>query len=94
MEAGIVEDCGKFSSVMAPGLHCLIPCVQSLRSRVGLKIRHLEVMCDTKTKDNVFVRVVVAVQYKVRAIPSPLPIIHTTSKSSVFHVDGLLLCYD
>ena len=72
MEAGIVEDCGKFSSVMAPGLHCLIPCVQSLRSRVGLKIRHLEVMCDTKTKDNVFVRVVVAVQYKVLAIHDPL----------------------
>jgi len=65
MQAGVVEDCGKFSTVFAPGAHCLIPCIQSLKSRVSLKIRHLDVICDTKTKDNVFVHVVVAIQYKV-----------------------------
>lgn len=30
-----------------------------------MKIRQLDVICDTKTKDNVFVRVAVAVQYQV-----------------------------
>ena len=65
MEAGVVEDCGKFSAIYAPGLHFLIPCYQVIRSEVSLKIRHLDVTCDTKTKDNVFVKVVVAIQYKV-----------------------------
>jgi regulator of protease activity HflC (stomatin/prohibitin superfamily) len=65
MEAGVIEDCGKFSTIFAPGFHVFIPCFQAVRSEVSLKIRHLDIMCDTKTKDNVFVRVVVAIQYKV-----------------------------
>lgn len=32
---------------------------------MSLKIQHLEIPCDTKTKDNVFVSVLVAVQYRV-----------------------------
>ena len=35
-------------------------------ARISLKIQHLEIVCDTKTKDNVFVKVVVAVQYRVK----------------------------
>jgi len=32
---------------------------QSIAKRVSLKIKQLEVNCETKTKDNVFVKVVV-----------------------------------
>eukprot|EP01039_Chlorochromonas_danica_P002509 gene2509-2747_t len=65
MDAGVIENCGKFSRVVPAGWVCLMyPCEQVVRS-VSLRVQYLDVSCDTKTKDNVFVRVVVAVQYKV-----------------------------
>lgn len=36
-----------------------------MTSTVSLRVQYLDVTCDTKTRDNVFVKVVVAVQYKV-----------------------------
>jgi len=65
MEGGIVENCGKLDYVAPPGLVILQWPIQSIRARVSLKIKQLQVSCETKTKDNVFVTVVVAVQYKV-----------------------------
>lgn len=65
MNGGIVENCGTYTKTLPPGLHCLICCVESIRASVSLKIQHLEVDCDTKTKDNVFVKAVIAVQYRV-----------------------------
>jgi hypothetical protein len=51
---------GKFSRVSPAGLVCLnYPC-EAVVAYVGLKLRYMEVHCDTKTKDNVFVKVVVA----------------------------------
>lgn len=35
---------------------------------VSLRIQQLDVACETKTKDNVFVNVVVSVQYQVRPL--------------------------
>jgi regulator of protease activity HflC (stomatin/prohibitin superfamily) len=56
---------GKFDRVIPAGMFCLkFPC-EELKKRISLRIQYLECSCDTKTKDNVFVRVVVAVQYKV-----------------------------
>eukprot|EP01038_Epipyxis_sp_PR26KG_P007452 gene7452-10158_t len=63
--AGIVENCGKFYSVVPAGLTCIFCPFYNLASTISLRIQHVEVACDTKTKDNVFVKVIVAVQYKV-----------------------------
>lgn len=38
----------------------------SVSGAVSLRIQQLDVACETKTKDNVFVNVVVSVQYQVR----------------------------
>lgn len=65
MNAGVIENCGKYSRIAPPGCHCIAFPFQTVTSRVSLKIRNLEVLCDTKSKDNVFVSVIVAVQYKV-----------------------------
>ena len=46
-------------------MNCLICPFESIRSHVSLKINQLDIKCDTKTKDNVFVSVNVAVLYKV-----------------------------
>jgi hypothetical protein len=37
----------------------MCPC-ETIVARVPLRINYMEVQCDTKTKDNVFVKVVVA----------------------------------
>lgn len=66
-EAGIVEYCGKHSRVLTPGIHCLMCPFELLVSRVTMKVRYLEVKCETKTKDNVFVSVIVAILYNVIA---------------------------
>lgn len=42
-----------------------------VRAKLSLKILHLEVNCDTKTRDNVFVNIRVSVQYRV--VPTKVP---------------------
>jgi hypothetical protein len=51
---------GKFKRVLAPGMTCIRFPLERVVARLSLKVRHLEIHCDSKTKDNVFVKVVVA----------------------------------
>lgn len=64
-QVAVIETCGKFNRVSAPGLDLLKCPFEAVRSIVSLKIQQLDVKCDTKTKDNVFVEIKVAVLYKV-----------------------------
>eukprot|EP00894_Picocystis_sp_ML_P003959 jgi/Pico_ML_1/54476/g4817.t2 len=64
--AGVVERFGKFSRVIYPGLNFLACCIgECVSGAVSLRVRQLDVTIETKTKDNVFVVVVVSVQYEV-----------------------------
>lgn len=40
---------------------------------LSLRVQQLDVRCDTKTKDNVFVTIVVSVQYQVCSVVNPSP---------------------
>ena len=64
-EAAIIERFGKFQTVAHAGLHFKLPFVDRVRDRINLQVRQLDVMVETKTKDNVFVQIPVAVQYQV-----------------------------
>lgn len=64
-EVGVVEDLGQFKGLYDSGLHCLCWPLQSVVARLSLRMQQLDVICETKTKDNVFVQVAVAVQYRV-----------------------------
>ena len=64
-EVGVIEDLGQFKGLLDPGLHCITWPLQSVVARLSLRIQQLDVLCETKTKDNVFVQVAVAVQYRV-----------------------------
>lgn len=64
-EVGVVEDLGQFKQLLDPGLHILAWPMQSVVVRLSLRLQQLDVHCETKTKDNVFVQVAVAVQYRV-----------------------------
>ena len=61
----IIERFGKFNRIANSGLHIKIPFIDRICNVISLKITKLNVSVETKTKDNVFVNLVVAVQYKV-----------------------------
>ncbi len=61
--AALVERLGKFHSTKAPGLQFKIPIIDRIAGRVSLKVQQLDVHVETKTRDNVFVKLRVSVQY-------------------------------
>jgi regulator of protease activity HflC (stomatin/prohibitin superfamily) len=63
--AVIVERFGKFHSIRHSGLQLKIPIVDRIAGKLSLKIQQLDVLIETKTLDDVFVKLKVSVQYKV-----------------------------
>ncbi len=63
--AAIVERFGRFNSIRQSGLQLKIPLVDRIAGKLSLKIQQLDVIIETKTLDDVFVRLKVSVQYKV-----------------------------
>ena len=63
--AAIIERFGKFQSIRHSGLQMKIPLVDRVAGRLSLKIQQLDVIIETKTLDDVFVKLKVSVQYKV-----------------------------
>ncbi|MCO6161734.1 SPFH domain-containing protein [Flavobacterium sp. NRK F7] len=63
--AVIVERFGRFNSIRNSGLQLKIPVFDRIAGRVNLRIQQLDVIIETKTKDNVFVKLKVSVQFKV-----------------------------
>lgn len=63
--AAIVERFGKFHSIRHSGLQLKIPLIDRISGRLSLKIQQLDVIVETKTLDDVFVRLKISVQYKV-----------------------------
>ena len=63
--AAVVERFGKYVSTRHSGLQIKIPVVDRVAGRLSLRIQQLDVVVETKTKDDVFVKVKVSVQYKV-----------------------------
>jgi len=66
-QRAIVERFGKFVRVAGPGLQTKTPFVTRVAGRMSLQVEQLNAEIETKTKDNVFVHVKLAVQYKVGA---------------------------
>ena len=64
-EVYIVEQLGKFSRILQPGINFIIPIIEGVRGKMSLRIKQLDVAVETKTKDNVFVKIKVSIQYNV-----------------------------
>lgn len=62
----IIERFGKFKRVCSPGLHIKIPIIDRIAKRVERRIQQLDLVVETKTKDNVFVSIPVSVQFQVQ----------------------------
>ncbi|GAB2248919.1 hypothetical protein Droror1_Dr00012278 [Drosera rotundifolia] len=56
---------GEYEDVLYPGCHC-VPWILGRRiaGHLLLRVKQLDVKCETKRKDNVFVNVVASIQYR------------------------------
>ena len=61
----IVQRFGKHKMVAHAGLNFKTPLIDSVVARLDLRIQELPVRVETKTKDNVFVQMTIAVQYNI-----------------------------
>lgn len=87
----VVQRLGKFHREAGPGIHFKIPLLDQIISRVNLRVQQLDVAIETKTEDNVFVNMVVSVQYfvlpeKVYEAQYKLDDAHRQIRSYVFDV--------
>lgn len=63
--AAVLERFGKFIGIRHSGLQFKIPVIDRIAGRINLKIQQLDVNVETKTKDDVFVRLKISVQFQV-----------------------------
>lgn len=63
--SAVIERFGKFIAIRRPGIHFKVPLIDKVSGRVSLRILQLDVIVETKTKDDVFVKLKVSVQYKI-----------------------------
>lgn len=61
----IIERFGKYVTTARPGLNVKIPIIDRIADRVSLRVQQLLIEVETKTQDNVFVKLLVAVQFRV-----------------------------
>jgi len=64
-EAAVIQRMGKFLRVANAGINFKLPWVDQIAGRIDLRVQQLALDVETKTKDNVFVKIPVSVQYHV-----------------------------
>ena len=64
-EVYIIERFGKYARHSFAGLNFKIPIIEKVAYKLSLRVQQLNVKVETKTKDNVFVNIIVSVQYLV-----------------------------
>lgn len=64
-ESAIITRFGKFMRTEEPGLHVKTPFIERVAGRINLRLQQQTVEVETKTNDNVFVRIALAIQYFV-----------------------------
>ena len=62
----VVERFGKFTRDYGAGINIKIPVVDRVAGRVSLRIQQLDVIVETKTKDDVFVHLKISVQFQIQ----------------------------
>jgi regulator of protease activity HflC (stomatin/prohibitin superfamily) len=64
-EAVVIQRLGKFQRVGSAGINFKLPWLDQIAGRIDLRVQQLALDVETKTKDNVFVKIPVSVQYHV-----------------------------
>src|SRR5437764_14212962 len=64
-EAVIIQRMGKFLRVATAGMNFKLPWLDQIAARIDLRVQQLALDVETKTKDNVFVKIPVSVKYHI-----------------------------
>lgn len=64
-EAVVIQRMGKFLRVANAGINFKLPWLDQIAARIDLRVQQLALDVETKTKDNVFVKIPVSVQFHV-----------------------------
>jgi len=64
-EAVVIQRMGKFLRVATAGMNFKLPWLDQIAGRIDLRVQQLALDVETKTKDNVFVKIPLSVQYHV-----------------------------
>ncbi len=62
----VVETFGRFSRTLSPGLNWVFPFVQTIASRMDLRVQEIKASVEIKSVDNVFVTLPVAIMVRVQ----------------------------
>lgn len=62
-QVALIQRLGKFTRTAGAGFHFKWPFIETVAGRMSLRVEQLDTIVDTKTKDNVFTRLRVSVQY-------------------------------
>eukprot|EP01124_Arcella_intermedia_P034578 TRINITY_DN85_c0_g1_i4.p1 TRINITY_DN85_c0_g1~~TRINITY_DN85_c0_g1_i4.p1 ORF type:complete len:334 (-),score=81.83 TRINITY_DN85_c0_g1_i4:24-1025(-) len=76
----IIESMGKFSKIATPGCTCLNCCTEVSVGELSFKVQQHTLSVETRSKDNVFVTIKLAIQLKVAQKASEFPKSPETSK--------------
>lgn len=63
--AKIVQRLGSFNRVLHPGINFCIPFLETIAGTVNLKVQQLDIQIETKTNDDVFVKLQVSVHVQI-----------------------------
>lgn len=61
----IIERFGKFQSSRLAGFQLKLPIIDKISGRMSLRVQQLDVIVETKTKDDVFVHLKISVQFQI-----------------------------
>ena len=62
----VIEQFGKYKRMAYPGFSCVCCCIgEAVAGGLSTRVQQLDVRCETKTADNVFVDISVTVQYNI-----------------------------
>lgn len=66
-EYGVLQRFGKFERMLHPGFHFMKWPMEREAGRISMRIRQLDLNCETKSKDHVFLRVHVSIQFQANS---------------------------
>jgi len=65
-DVAMVERCGKFNRKLGAGCSVVCCCIgDQIAGNISCRLQQLDIECETKTHDNVFVTLMINVQFKV-----------------------------
>ena len=64
----IVQRLGRFNRILYPGINFCIPIFENIAGTVSLKVQQLDINLETKTQDDVYVKLQVSVYVQIMKI--------------------------